>query len=458
MEYSQILQKFNLQKQSLATSPFKDVNNRISALKKLKQNIKLMEEEICQALYKDLNKSPFESYMTEIGMTLSEISYMIAHTKRFSRPKRVGTPLAHFWSSSKVYPSPYGCVLVISPWNYPFMLSIEPIVDAISAGNSVILKPSEISPNVSAVLEKLIKATFDEAQVAVVQGDKEECTFLLEQDFDYIFYTGSTRVGKIVMQHAAEHFTPVTLEMGGKSPCIVDSTADLKLSAKRIIFGKLLNCGQTCVAPDFVYCDKTIKDELIKELERQIVLQYSVDPLSNKEYPKMVNKKQFDNMLSLVVPQEVVFGGKSNAQTLKIEPTILQSTFDSPAMEEEIFGPILPIVTFDNLDEAIDKLNSLPHPLALYIFSNNRKNQQKVLKNFVFGGGCVNDTIVHIANPKLGFGGVGTSGMGAYHGKVGFMTFSHYKSVLKKANFVDLPMRYQKSSKFKQKLIKMFLR
>ena len=279
-----------------------------------------------------------------------------------------------------------------------------------------------------------------------------------EQDFDYIFYTGSTRVGKIVMQHAAEHFTPVTLEMGGKSPCIVDSTADLKLSAKRIIFGKLLNCGQTCVAPDFVYCDKTIKDELIKELERQIVLQYSVDPLSNKEYPKMVNKKQFDNMLSLVVPQEVVFGGKSNAQTLKIEPTILQSTFDSPAMEEEIFGPILPIVTFDNLDEAIDKLNSLPHPLALYIFSNNRKNQQKVLKNCVFGGGCVNDTIVHIANPKLGFGGVGTSGMGAYHGKVGFMTFSHYKSVLKKANFVDLPMRYQKSSKFKQKLIKMFLR
>ena len=458
MEYSQILQKFNLQKQSLATSPFKDVNNRISALKKLKQNIKLMEEEICQALYKDLNKSPFESYMTEIGMTLSEISYMIAHTKRVSRPKRVGTPLAHFWSSSKVYPSPYGCVLVISPWNYPFMLSIEPIVDAISAGNSVILKPSEISPNVSVVLEKLIKATFDEAQVAVVQGDKEECTFLLEQDFDYIFYTGSTRVGKIVMQHAAEHFTPVTLEMGGKSPCIVDSTADLKLSAKRIIFGKLLNCGQTCVAPDFVYCDKTIKDELIKELERQIVLQYSVDPLSNKEYPKMVNKKQFDNMLSLVVPQEVVFGGKSNAQTLKIEPTILQSTFDSPAMEEEIFGPILPIVTFDNLDEAIDKLNSLPHPLALYIFSNNRKNQQKVLKNCVFGGGCVNDTIVHIANPKLGFGGVGTSGMGAYHGKVGFMTFSHYKSVLKKANFVDLPMRYQKSSKFKQKLIKMFLR
>lgn len=458
MDSQSILEKINTQRKYLIENSMLDYKNRIESLKLLYKNIKLMSNEIYDALKKDLNKSETETYMVEIGMVLNEISYMLKHTRSFSRPHRVATPLAQFHSKSYKMPSAYGMVLIISPWNYPFMLALEPLVDAIAAGNSVIVKPSEISPNVSEVIAKLISKTFDKGHVDTVLGGVEECTFLLDQDFDYIFYTGSTRVGEIVMKKAAEHFTPVTLEMGGKSPCVVDETANIALAAKRIVFGKFLNAGQTCVAPDYILCDRKIKDKLVEELERQIVLQYTVDPIKNDAYPKMINKKQFDAMSKFITSENLIFGGKTDEKLLKIEPTLLDSTFDDDVMKIEIFGPILPIVTFDDIDEAIDKINSLSKPLALYIFSSSNTNQNKVLNRCQFGGGCINDTIIHIATPNLGFGGLKQSGIGAYHGKTGFDTFTHYKSIVDKKTWLDLPMRYQPYNKFKQFLIKMFLR
>ena len=458
MDNQSILEKIDTQRKFLDENPMLDYKKRIDALKLLYKNIKLMSGDIYDALKKDLNKSETETYMAEIGMVLNEISYMIKHIRSFSRPQRVATPLAQFHSKSYKMPCAYGMVLIISPWNYPFMLALEPMVDAIAAGNSVILKPSEISPNVSDVIAKLISKTFDKGHVDTVLGGVEECTFLLDQDFDYIFYTGSTRVGEIVMKKAAEHFTPVTLEMGGKSPCVVDETANLSLAAKRIVFGKFLNAGQTCVAPDYILCDKKIKDKLIDELERQIVLQYTVDPIKNDAYPKMINKKQFDAMSKFITDENLIFGGKIDEESLKIEPTLLNSTFDDDVMKIEIFGPILPIITFDDIDEAIAKINSLTKPLALYIFSSSKTNQNKVLNRCQFGGGCINDTIIHIATPNLGFGGLKQSGIGAYHGKIGFDTFTHYKNIVDKKTWLDLPMRYQPYNKFKQFLIKMFLR
>lgn len=458
MDNQSILEKIDNQRKFLDENPMLDYKKRIEALKLLYKNIKLMSVDIYDALKKDLNKSETETYMVEIGMVLNEISYMIKHIRSFSRPKRVATPLAQFHSKSYKMPCAYGMVLIISPWNYPFMLALEPMVDAIAAGNSVIVKPSEISPNVSDVIAKLISKTFDKGHVDTVLGGVEECTFLLDQDFDYIFYTGSTRVGEIVMKKAAEHFTPVTLEMGGKSPCIVDETANIPLAAKRIVFGKFLNAGQTCVAPDYILCDKKIKDKLIDELERQIVLQYTVDPIKNDAYPKMINKKQFDAMSKFITDENLIFGGKKDEESLKIEPTLLNSAFDDDVMQIEIFGPILPIITFDDIDEAIAKINSLSKPLALYIFSSSKTNQNKVLNRCQFGGGCINDTIIHIATPNLGFGGLKQSGIGAYHGKIGFDTFTHYKSIVDKKTWLDLPMRYQPYNKFKQILIKMFLR
>ena len=451
---NKLLEMKNFQ-QSKKMYSYKD---RVNSLKKLYNNIKEMMPEIVEALQKDLCKSEIESYMTEIGFTLNEISFMCKKCKKYSKTRKVLTPLAQFHAKSYEIPCPYGCVLVLSPWNYPFMLSIVPIVDAVAAGNSVLLKPSEISPNTSTVLAKLIEKTFEKGHVEVVEGGKEESTFLLEQDFDYIFYTGSTRVGKIVMQKASENFTPVTLELGGKCPCVVDETADLKLSARRIVFGKFLNCGQTCVAPDYVFCHKDIKDELVKEIERQIVIQYGVTPLTNKDYPKLINEKQFNTMKSFINEDNLLFGGRYDENTLKIEPTLIKSTFEDESMQDEIFGPILPIVTFENLDEAIKNINSYPKPLALYIFSSSKQNQEKVLKYCDFGGGCINDTIIHIASNYLGFGGLKQSGMGAYHGKVGFDTFTHYKSIVDKKRWIDLPIRYQPYNKLKYKLIKMFMK
>ncbi len=458
MDEKLILEKIGLMKKFQKEKRMLRVKDRKQSLKKLYQNIKLNIGKITEALHKDLNKSEVESYMTEIGLVLNEISYMIKHCRKFSKIKKVVTPLSQFHAKSFQMPCPYGCVLVISPWNYPFMLAIEPIIDAVAAGNSVLLKPSEISPYTSKVVAEIINETFERGHVEVVEGGKEECSFLLEQDFDYIFYTGSTRVGKIVMQKAAENFTPVTLELGGKCPCIVDETANMSLAARRIVFGKFLNCGQTCVAPDYVYCHSKIKDKLIKEIEKEIVRQYGISSIENKDYPRLINLKQFNTMKSFIKEDNLIFGGKFDEERLKIEPTLISSTFDDESMQDEIFGPILPIVTFDSLDEAVENINNYPKPLALYIFSTSKSNQDKVLNYCDFGGGCINDTIIHIAGSRLGFGGLKQSGMGSYHGKAGFDTFTHYKSMVDKKNWLDLPMRYQPYSKLKYKIIKLFLK
>lgn len=434
------------------------LNERKNLLESLKRNIKAMEPEIYRALRQDLNKSETESYMTEVGLVLGEISYMQRHLKKFARAKRVYTPFANFPARSRRLAAPRGRVLIISPWNYPFLLTMQPLVDAISAGNTVILKPSEYSPHTSRVMQELVERTFRPEIATTVLGGVVECTILLDQDFDYIFYTGSTRVGEIVMKKAAKHFTPVTLEMGGKSPCIVDETANLRLAARRIVFGKLLNAGQTCVAPDYIFCQSGVKEQLVEELKREIARQYTVKPLENPEYPRIVNQSQFRAMCRLIEPEKVIFGGRADAKNLKIEPTLVEADFGDKCMKREIFGPILPIVTFETLDEVVQKVNQMAPPLALYLFSRSRKRQKMVLEKCKFGGGCVNDTVMHLANNRLGFGGVRQSGIGEYHGEAGFRTFSHYKSVLDKANWLDLPMRYQPFSRLKVKLIKLFLR
>lgn len=310
----------------------------------------------------------------------------------------------------------------------------------------------------TAVIDKLIKKTFPPEQVCTIFGGREEINFLLDQEFDYIFYTGSTKVGNIVMEKADKYYTPYTLEMGGKSPCIVDATANIPLTAKRIVFGKFLNAGQTCVAPDYVYCEKSVKELLVKELERQIILQYTTDPINNPNYPKLINEGHFESKIRLINENNVIFGGKFDKKSLKIEPTLVNATFEDEIMQEEIFAPILPIVTFDDIDDAIKKINFRAKPLALYIFSSSKKNQNKVLENCQFGGGCVNDTLVHIASPHLAFGGLKESGIGAYHGKVGFDTFTHYKSILDKKTWLDMPMRYQPYNKIKYNFIRKFLK
>lgn len=436
-----------------------DTDLRIKALKRLKYAVKEHETEINAALKADLGKSAFEGYMCEVGLTLSEISYMISHTKRFAAEKRVATPLAQYVSRSYVKPSPYGVTLIMSPWNYPFMLTLDPLADAIAAGNTAVLKPSAYSPNTSEVLKKIIEECFDERYVAVVTGGRAENSFLLDGKFDHIFFTGSQSVGREVMRRAAANLTPVTLELGGKSPCIVDCSAKIKLAAKRIVFGKFLNCGQTCVAPDYVYCDERIKDKLIDEIGTQIVKQLGREPLINPDYGKIINKKHFDRIKGLIDDKKVIFGGKRDEDELRIEPTIMDNvTWDDAVMKEEIFGPVLPILTFRGIGEAVRIINSKPHPLALYIFSGNRDTIKFVTSRCQFGGGCVNDTIIHLATSNMGFGGVGASGMGAYHGKVGFDTFSHKKSIVDKKTWLDLPMRYQPYKDFNDMLIRMFLR
>lgn len=436
-----------------------DVNHRIQALKKLKTIIKRREQEINAAIKSDLGKSSFESYMCETGLSLSEISYMVKHTRSFSREKAVYTPLAQFHSRSFKKPSPYGVVLVMSPWNYPFLLTIEPLVDAIAAGNTVIVKPSAYSPNTSQIIKEIIEECFAEEFVAVVTGGRAENTALLREHFDYVFFTGSQAVGKEVMRNAAEHLTPVTLELGGKSPCIVEKSANLKLAAKRIVFGKFLNCGQTCVAPDYIYCDASIQEKLIEEIKKQIVAQFGENPLAGENYGKIINEKHFNRILGLMDDTKLVHGGASDSSLLKIAPSVMNHvTFEDAVMQEEIFGPVLPVLTYDSLDDAIDKINSMPHPLALYLFTSNKALAQKVTSRCGFGGGCINDTIIHLATSEMGFGGFGESGMGSYHGKDGFDTFSHYKSIVDKKTWLDLPMRYQPYQKLYDKLIHVFLR
>lgn len=436
-----------------------NVDTRIAVLKKLKNSIIQHEAEIHRALQKDLGKSNFESYMCETGLVLSEISYMLKHIRSFAKEKSVLTPLAQFHSQSFKKPCPYGVVLIMSPWNYPFLLTLDPLVDAIAAGNTAVVKPSAYSPYTSEIIRRILSDCFDKQYTAVITGGRSENTFLLKEHFDYIFFTGSQAVGKEVMRQAAEHLTPVTLELGGKSPCIVEKSANLKLAAKRIVFGKYLNCGQTCVAPDYVYCDRSVKDKLIKEIKKQIQRQFGKQPLERDDYGKIINKKHFDRISKLINADKVIWGGKTDPRTLKIEPTVIDNaTFGDAVMQEEIFGPLMPILTYDSLDEAIRNINSMPHPLALYIFTNDNGIAGKVISQCGFGGGCINDTIIHLATSEMGFGGFGPSGMGSYHGKDGFNTFTHHKSIVDKKTWIDLPMRYQPYKKSNEKLVRMFFK
>lgn len=436
-----------------------NVEHRIRSLKKLRACILAHETEISEALQKDLGKSSLESYMCETGLVLSEISYMLKHIKKFSRERTVHTPLAQFHSRSYKKPSPYGVTLIMSPWNYPFLLAVEPLVDALAAGNTAVVKPSAYSPHTSKIIKSLIRECFDPQYVAVITGGRTENTCLLNEHFDYIFFTGGQSVGKEVMKHACAYLTPVTLELGGKSPCIVDKTADLRLASKRIVFGKYLNCGQTCVAPDYIFCDKEIKNELIAEIKKQIKRQFGGNPLENPDYGKIINQKHFDRICSLIQSEKIVHGGRTDSSSLKIEPTVLDHvSFEDAVMQQEIFGPVLPVLTYDTLQDAIAKINSMAHPLALYLFTSDRQAVRQFTARCGFGGGCINDTIIHLATSEMGFGGFGESGMGSYHGKDGFMTFSHDKSIVDKKTWPDLPMRYQPYKTINNKWIHFFLK
>ena len=455
-EIRQILEKQHRLFQEGATLP---VSFRLSQLQKLKDGIRRYEEKLDQALEADLGKSRMESYMCEIGLTLSELTWMQKHLRSLVREKRVSTPLAQFAARSFRSPSPYGTVLIMSPWNYPVLLTLEPLIDAIAAGNTVVIKPSAYAEHTSAVLKEMLKECFPSEYVAVVTGGRAENKELLEQRFDKIFFTGGKTVGREVLRHAAEYLTPVTLELGGKSPCIVDKSAKIPLAAKRIVFGKYLNCGQTCVAPDYILCDRTVYAELILALQKEITTQFGEDPLKNPDYGKIINQKHYDRIMGLIDADKVVCGGCGDGQSLRIAPTIMKNvTFSDTVMGEEIFGPVLPILTYDTLEEAIDIVEEHPHPLALYLFSEDKGAQKKVLELCHFGGGCINDTIIHLATSAMPFGGVGESGMGGYHGKTGFETFSHFRSIVDKKTWMDLPIRYQRYSRMKERLLRVFLR
>lgn len=431
---------------------------RIEQLKKLYAAVKKYEAEIADALNEDLGKSTYESYMCETGLALSEISYMIKHTKRFSKEKRVKTPLAQFASRSYKKLSPYGNVLIMSPWNYPFMLTIDPLADAISAGNTAVVKPSAYSPATSRIVEKIVSECFEPEYVAVVTGGRAENTELLNQKFDMVFFTGSQNVGREVLRRTAENLTPAVLELGGKSPCIIDSSAKIRLAAKRIVFGKFLNCGQTCVAPDYILCDSSVKEELTASLIDEISKQFGERPLENPDYGHIISDKHFERLSGLIELGKVLAGGETDCVRRKIEPTLVSASFDDLVMQEEIFGPILPILTYDDFGDVISILSEKEKPLALYIFSENSAHINEVTERLSFGGGCVNDVVIHLATSEMGFGGVGESGMGCYHGKAGFDAFSHTKSIVDKKTWMDLPMRYQPYRGFYGKLLKIFLR
>ncbi len=423
---------------------------RKTQLKKLRDAIRQSENEISKALFDDLNKSPFEAYSTEIGFVLEEIGYHLRHLNKWVNPRRVYNPITNFPARASLIYEPKGTVLIIAPWNYPMQLLIAPLVGAISAGNTVILKPSELAVNTAKVMEEVINSCFDKKYIHVVNGGIETSKHLLSLDFDHIFFTGSTYVGRIVAQEAAKKLIPVTLELGGKSPCIVDKDIDVKLAARRIMWGKLINAGQTCIAPDYLLVHESIKDKLLPELVSAIKSFYGENPEESPDYPRIINEPNVERLAILTEKVEIYWGGKYDVSSRYFQPTILNNvSFEMPVMQQEIFGPILPVLTYKDLDEVIKRREGMQKPLALYFFSNNKKNQKKVLENIQAGGVSINDTLMHIVNPKLPFGGIGHSGMGAYHGKFSFKTFSHAKSVVKKGTWLDMPIRY---APFKNKL------
>ena len=451
-----ISKKYEKQKKFFNSGTSKSIQYRINSLKKLKKNISLNENEIINALKSDLGKSETETFFSEIALIYIEINLALKNVKRWSKKRKVSSSLINFLSSDYIIPEPYGVTLNISPWNYPFQLSISPLIGAVAAGNTVILKPSEFSSKTSEIIKKIIENTFEKGHVDVILGGPEIGSKLLNFNWDYIFFTGSTNIGKIVAQKAAINLTPTTLELGGKNPCIVDETANLKVASKRIVFGKFLNCGQTCIAPDFILVHESVKKDFIDKIIERIKKIYNEDVENSENYSRIINKKHFSRLIKLLEKDKIIYGGKNNPNSNFIEPTLIDgSNFNSSLMKEEIFGPILPVVSYSNKNELKKILDNYKDPLAFYIFSNDKKFSNELIKRYSFGGAAVNDTISQIVNHRLPFGGIRNSGLGSYHGKQSFKTFSFYKPYIVKSNIFDLNAKYKiDSSSVLYKLLK----
>ncbi|MFT9850094.1 aldehyde dehydrogenase [Aneurinibacillus sp. REN35] len=439
-EIKSIVEKQKAYFQNQHTKP---LSFRLKQLQRLRDGIKQYESDILSALHQDLHKSEFEAYTTEVGILLEEITFTMKRLRKWAKPKRVKTARTHLGSKGWIIPEPYGTVLVIAPWNYPFQLAISPLIGAIAAGNTVIIKPSELAPHTANVLAAMIGTVFSDELVAVIPGGVSTSQLLLKQPVDYMFFTGSVAVGKVVMEAAAKRLIPVTLELGGKSPCIVHKDANIPLAAKRIAFGKYTNAGQTCIAPDYLFVHKDVKQQLLEALQAVIFEFYGAHPITHEKYGKIINERHFTRILSYLQDGTVYFGGEADKERLRIAPTLLTDvSWDAPVMQEEIFGPILPVMEYEQLQEVIDTVNRRPKPLALYLFTQNKEVERTINGSISYGGGCINDTIMHVATPYLPFGGVGESGMGSYHGAKSFHTFSHFKSVLKQTNVFDFSFRY----------------
>ncbi len=452
-------ESLRLHRQYFHSGKTRPLNFRLGQLKALRQSIQHAEEQILTALAQDFGKPRFEAYATEVGFVLDEITYMLKHLPEWVKSESVKTPLVHQPGKSEIRSEPLGVSLIIAPWNYPFQLLIAPLLGAIAAGNCAVLKPSELTPATAAVIAKLIQNTFDPHYVSVAMGGIEVNQALLELHFDHIFFTGSTRVGKIVMEKAAQHLTPVTLELGGKSPCIIDRGVPFEITAKRIVWGKFLNAGQTCVAPDYLLVPTETRDDWVQALQNAILDFYGPDPSYSNDYAKIINTSHFERLQALKAKSKVVAGGQSDALSRYMAPTLLAPVcWEDPIMEEEIFGPLLPIVTYDSLEEVISQIQSRPHPLALYLFSENTAHQDLITSRLSFGGGCINDTVVHLATPHLPFGGVGSSGMGAYHGKFSFDCFSHRKSLMQRPLKLDVPLRYPPYPGWKERVVRQIMK
>ncbi|OIU72769.1 aldehyde dehydrogenase [Rossellomorea aquimaris] len=446
------------QKQFFKEGSTKTLDMRKQTLQKLADIISKHEKEIIVALKQDLNKSEMESYTTEIGFLLEEIRFTLKHIDDWAAPVKVKTAKTHVGSKAYKVPEPYGTTLIIAPWNYPFQLALAPVIGAIAAGNTVVIKPSELTPNTSNLIKRIFDSHFNPEYLAVIEGGVETTQHLLEQPFDYIFFTGSVPVGKVIMEAAAKQLIPVTLELGGKSPCIVDDTANIPLAAKRIAFGKVTNAGQTCVAPDYLFVHESVKERFIKEFQKAVRDFYGKNPLANDSYGKIVNERHFNRLTAYLEDGEILTGGRVDHASLKIEPTLMVPKDASvPVMQDEIFGPIFPVLGYDDLNEVIDFINDRPKPLALYLFTSDDGVADKVNGSISYGGGCVNDTLMHLATPYLPFGGVGESGIGSYHGESSFTAFSHYKSILKQTTKFDVSFKYP-NSKLGLKIIKKLMK
>ncbi len=446
------------QKNHFADQQTKNVSVRKQLLKRLLTVVLEKEKEIVDALYLDFKKSEYESVMTETSIVISELKRTIKNINYWAKPQHVTPALLNFPSSSKIYKEPYGAVLIIAPWNYPYQLALVPLIGAIAAGNTVVLKPSELTPNTSKITKEIIESVFDKKLVAVVEGGVDVSTELLAERWDYIFFTGSVQVGKIVAKAAARFLTPVTLELGGKNPCIIDKTANIKLAAKRIVWGKFINGGQTCIAPDYLLIHKSVKDNFVSCFKSEIEIAYGKNPEDSKDYPRIVNQRNFDRLASMLENETFLVGGKTNREDNYIAPTLIdEPSLDSEVMKGEIFGPISPVISYETEKDLENIIHKYEKPLALYVFSGNKKFANKMITKYSFGGGTINDTTVHFANHHLPFGGVGESGIGSYHGKQTFDLFSHKKGVTRRYNWLDLPMRYA-PYKGKLKTLKTFMK